>query len=83
MPHQRLLTKVKAHGIDGNVYDWIKACLSGREQKVQIKGKKSNSGTVNSGTPRDPYLAHYFYGISSKISKFVDDTKIGRQISLD
>ena len=40
VPHQRLLTKVKAHGIDGKVSD--------REQRVQINGKKSNWDTVNS-----------------------------------
>ena len=27
VPHQRLLTKIKAHGINGNIYDWIEAWL--------------------------------------------------------
>ena len=44
VPHQRLLTKVKGHGIDGRVYNWIKAWLNGIEQRVQINGKKSNCG---------------------------------------
>ena len=42
MPHQRLLTKVKAHGIDDKVCNWIKVWLSGKEQRVHIHGMKSN-----------------------------------------
>ena len=38
--HQKLLTKVKAHRIDGRIYNWIKAWLNSREQMVQTKGIK-------------------------------------------
>ena len=55
VPHKRLLTKVKTHGVDGIVYkEWQK-------QRAQINGKKSNWGTVNSGVPQGRYLAHYFF----------------------
>ena len=61
MPHQKLLTRIKAHGIDGRVYNWNKALLIGREERVQVNGYKSNWGTVNSKSPsKGPYLAHYF-----------------------
>ena len=55
-PHQRLLTKVKAHRIDDKVYNWIKVWLSGREQRVQINSKKSNWGTINSEVPQGSVL---------------------------
>ena len=92
MPHQRLLTKVKAHGIDGKVYDWIKASHSGREKKILINGKIFNWDTVNSGVPQESilgsllfiiYINYFDSRINSNISKFADDTVIERQISSD
>ena len=90
VPHERLLSKIKAHGIDGKVYSWIKSWLSNREQRVIVNGEKSNWGKVISGVPQGSVLGPLLFiiyindldtGISSNISKFADDTKIGRQIS--
>jgi len=33
VPHRRLLMKLQAHGIDGEILRWIKGWLSGRKQK--------------------------------------------------
>ena len=38
VPHQRLISKLKAHGVDGLVVSWIKAWLSDRWQRVCIDG---------------------------------------------
>ena len=34
VPHQRLLNKVQAYGIDGRVLEWIRCFLTDRKQRV-------------------------------------------------
>ena len=41
--HKRLVKKIKVHGIDGNILQWIKAWLNCRKQKAVI--------------PREPNIA--------------------------
>ena len=89
VPHQRLLNKIKAHGIGGKVFNWIRAWISDRKQRVTINGVKSKWGNVTSGVPQGSVLGPLLFiiyindldnGVSSDISKFADDTKIGRPI---
>ena len=44
VPHKRLISKLEAHGISGNISNWIQQWLTDRKQKVNINGKKSSSG---------------------------------------
>ena len=85
VPHQRLITKLKAHGIGDTVANWVKGWLTDREQRVTIKGKQSPSLPVTSGVPQGSVLGPTLFvvyindiddNICSHILKFADDTKI-------
>ena len=41
-PHQRLLLKLKAHGIGNDVINWIEKWLTHRRQRVIVDGEISN-----------------------------------------
>ena len=85
VPHLRLLCKLKAHGIDGFVSDWIASWLSDRKQRVLLNGVSSTWASVCSGVPQGSVLGPVLFtvfindideGIVSNIVKFADDTKI-------
>ena len=38
VPHERLLTKLQALGIDGNLLKWIEAFLSNRQMRILVSG---------------------------------------------
>ena len=48
-PHQRLLLKLKAHGIGNDVINWIEKWLTHRKQRVIVDGEISNWKSVLSG----------------------------------
>jgi ribonuclease P/MRP protein subunit RPP40 len=54
--HQRLLKKLEAHGITGNIQAWIKDWLTGRKQRVVIQGQASGWKEVVSGVPQGSVL---------------------------
>ena len=39
VPHQRLLLKLKAHGIGDSITDWIEQWLTDRRQRVVVDGE--------------------------------------------
>jgi len=53
VPHGRLLHKVKSHGIQGEVTNWIQNWLDYRRQRVVLEGCFSNSRPVTSGVPQE------------------------------
>ena len=91
VPHQRLLLKLKAHGIDIDVINWIEKSLTHRRQRVIVDGEISNWKSVLSGVPQGsvlgPILCLIYINdlddISSKVLKFVDDTKLFRKVTND
>ena len=56
VPHERLLVKLHAYGIRGNLLLWIRSFLTNRKQRVVINGKSSNLAPVISGIPQGSVL---------------------------
>ena len=92
VPHQRLLLKLKAHGIGNDVINWIEKWLTHRKQRVIVDGDISNWKPVLSGVPQGSVLGPILFliyikdledDISSKVLKFADDTKEFRKVTND
>ena len=89
VPHKRLLHKLEAYGINGEVLRWIKAFLTDREQVVCVNGEKSKSAPVLSGVPQGSVLGPLLFvlyindmpeHVKSRVYLFADDTKIAHQV---
>ena len=90
VPHRRLLGKLESYGIQGDLYNWIKAFLCNRTQEVVVNGSVSAPAPVISGIPQGTVLGPILFviyindlldNISSGGLMFADDTKIYRQIT--
>ena len=60
VPHQRLLLKLKAHGIGNDVINWIEKWLTHRKQRVLVDGEISNWKTVLSGVLQGSVLGSVY-----------------------
>ena len=56
VPHQRLLLKLKAHGICNDVINWIEKWLTHKRQRVIVVGEISNEKSVLSWVPQGSVL---------------------------
>ena len=92
VPHQRLLLKLKAHGIGNDVITWIEKWLTHRRQRVIVDGEISNWKSVLCVVPQGSVLSPILFliyindlqdDISSKVLKFADDTKVFRKVTND
>ena len=95
VPRERLLRKVRAHGIRGRVLEWIRSWLTGRRQRVVLNGRFSSWEEVLSGVPQGSVLGPLLFVIfindmddtvellTSILRKFADDTKMGKKVRTD
>ena len=89
VPIQRLIEKLKAYVISGNLLQWIESFLTLRTMRVGIRGSYSEWFEVVSGVPQGsvpgPLLFLLFVNdlpswIVNDIKMFADDTKMWRRI---
>ena len=92
VPHQRLLLKLKAHGIGDSITDWIEQWLIDRRQRVVVDGEVSNWKSFLSGVPQGSVLGPILFliyindlddNITSNVLKCADDTKLFRNVNTD
>ena len=81
--HRGLVHKLKAYGINGNLFDWFHSYLNEREQRVVIKNASSSFTTILGGVPQGSGLGPllfiiYINDIADKLASltrlFADDT---------
>jgi hypothetical protein len=56
VPHDRLLTKIAATGVDLRVVVWVKEFLLERSQRFRVEGKVSKEVRVTLGVPQESVL---------------------------
>ena len=78
-----------ACGVAGQVVNWIANWLSGRKQRLSMRARMSCWEDVCSGATQGSvlrplrfiiYINDLDRGVNSKLSKFVDDTKLGGEM---
>ena len=89
VPHQRLILKLKSHGMGNSIINWIEQWLKDRRQRVVVDGEVSSWKPVLSGVPQGfvlgPILCLIYIndleeGVTGNILKFADDTKLFRKV---
>ena len=89
VPHDRLLHKLEAYGIRGNLHRWITTFLTTRHMRVIVEGETSTETTVDSGVPQGTVLGPLLFlchindlpeRVKSQVRLFADDCLLYREI---
>ena len=88
--HVRLITKIKAYGIQGPLLSWLNSFLINRNQRVIVRGTYSKWTKVTSGVSQGTVLGPIMFLIyindisnelESPIKLFADDIKVYRVLN--
>ena len=88
VPIQRLIIKLKSHGMGHSIINWIEQWLTDRKQRVVVDGEASSWKSVLSGVPQGSVLGPMLFlvyiddleeGVTGNILSFADDTKLFRK----
>ena len=89
VPHQRLILKLKSHGMGNSKINWIEQWLKDRRQRVVVDGEVSSWKPVLSGVPQGSvlwpslfliYINDLEEGVTGNILTFADDAKLFRKV---
>jgi ribonucleases P/MRP protein subunit RPP40 len=94
VPHERLLIKLRAKGIGGEVEGWLRQWLIGRTQRVRVGDELSSVQAVESGVPQGTVMGPCLFDVHiddideaaellELLSKFADDCKGQKTIQND
>ena len=92
VPHNRLLMKIRAYGINGPLLSWLRSFLKDRFQRVIVRGTCSSWVSVKSGVSQGTvlgpimlliYINDISHGLSSPVKLFADDMKIYRVLNTE
>ena len=87
VPHERLLAKIHAYGIQGPLLSWLRCFLTNRYQRVVLRGHHSSWTSVLSAVPQGTVLGPILFliyindisrNIISNTKLFADDMKLYR-----
>ncbi|CAB3388739.1 Hypothetical predicted protein [Cloeon dipterum] len=90
VPHQRLLSKLQHHGIDGAALEWLKNFLVGRSQFVRFGGARSEPCVVSSGVVQGSVLGPLLFNVyvsdlpavvKTNLVQYADDCTIFREVT--
>ena len=88
VPHQRLILKLKSHGMGNSIINWIEQWLTDRKQRVVVDGEVSSWKSVLGGVPQGfvlgpilllVYITYLEEGVTGSMLKFADDNKLFRK----